>query len=125
MDHEEKVTEVREVRGTSAVPEEKVGSTVLVARIIYFIFGIIIALIALRFVLLLLGANQGSPFVDFIYGVSGLFVAPFYGIFNNTPTFGASVLDVSSIVAILIYALICWGLVALVTLNTRNRSTEV
>ena len=94
----------------------------LAARIIYFIFGVVIAFIALRFVLLLLGANQGSAFVDFVYGVSGLFVAPFYGIFNNTPTFGASVLDVSSIVAILIYALISWALVALVTLGTRNRA---
>jgi len=122
MDREEKVTEVREVRGTAAVKEETVGSSVLVARIIYFIFGVIIAFIALRFVLLLLGANQGSAFVDFIYGVSGVFVAPFYGMFNNTPTFGASVLDVSSIVAIVIYALVSWALVALVTLGTRNRA---
>jgi hypothetical protein len=95
------------------------------ARIIYFIFGVIIAFIALRFVLLLLGANQGNAFVDFVYAVSGIFVAPFYGIFNNTPTFGASVLDVSSIVAILIYALISWALVTLVTLGTRNRGAEV
>jgi hypothetical protein len=122
MDREEKVTEVREVRGRTAATENSVGSSVLAARIIYFIFGVIIAFIALRFVLLLLGANQGSGFVDFVYGVSGLFVAPFYGIFNNTPAFGASVLDVSSIVAIIIYALISWALVTLVTLGTRNKA---
>jgi len=123
MDHEENVTEEREVRKTSAGSERAVGSSVLIARIIYFVFGVIIVLIVLRFVLLLLGANQGNGFVDFVYGISGIFVAPFYGIFNNTPVFGASIVDASSIVAIIIYALISWGLVKLVMLGTRGRAT--
>ncbi|MDB5176636.1 MAG: Membrane protein involved in colicin uptake [Candidatus Saccharibacteria bacterium] len=122
MNHEDNVTEVREVRETSVGNDRGTGSSVLIARIIYFIFGVIIAFIAVRFILLLLGANQGNAFVDFVYGVSGLFVAPFYGIFNNTPAFGASIIDVSSIVAIIIYALISWGLVSLVTLGSRNRA---
>lgn len=101
--------------------ETAVGPSVLMARIVYFIFGLIIAFIALRFVLLLLAANQGNAFVDLVYGVSGVFVAPFYGIFGNTPQFGASIVDVSSIVAIVVYALIAWAIVSLVTLGTRRR----
>jgi hypothetical protein len=116
MDHVQRVHEVRE-----EAPEEMVGPTVFAARLVYFIFGVIIAFIVLRFLLLLLAANQGSPFVDFVYGVSGIFVAPFYGIFGNTPQFGTSVIDVSSIVAIIVYALIMWAIVSLVTLGTRNR----
>ena len=113
------VTEVREPTVVSAAPA---GPGTILARVIYFIFGVIIAFIAVRFVLLLLGANQGSAFVDFVYAVSGVFVAPFYGIFGNTPQFGSSVLDVSSIVAVIVYALVSWGLAALFTLGSRNRA---
>jgi len=116
-EHVHRVTEVDGVR-------EEPGAGVFAARLIYFIFGVIIAFIAMRMVLLMLGANQGNGLVDLIYGISGVFVAPFYGIFGYTPTFGASVFDVNSLVAIIAYALISWGLVALVTLGTRDR-TEV
>lgn len=116
--HADRVQEVRETdRGT-------VGPSVFVARLIYFIFGLIIAFIALRFILLLLAANQGNAFVDFVYAVSGIFVAPFYGIFGNTPQLGSSIVDVSSIVAIIVYALIAWAIVSLATIGSRNR-TEV
>lgn len=118
VEQAERVQEVREVRSGA------VGPSTLVARIVYFIFGVIIAFIVLRFILLLLAANQGNGFVDFVYGVSGVFVAPFYGIFGNTPAFGSSVLDVSSIVAIIVYALIAWAIVSLVTIGSRRR-TEV
>lgn len=115
---ESHVQEVREVRE----PVKPVlGPSVVIARLVYFIFGLIVAFIALRFVLLLLGANEGNAFVDLVYGVSGFFVAPFYGIFGNTPQFGASIIDVSSIVAIIVYALIAWALTSLATIGSRHR----
>lgn len=113
-----------QVHGVEEVRDERatvVGPSVFLARLIYFIFGVIIAFIALRFILLLLAANQGSPFVDFVYAVSGLFVAPFYGVFGNTPQFGASVVDVSSVVAIVVYALVAWAVASLATIGSRNR----
>lgn len=116
------VERVTEVRDPAVVAEPVVGPGVVLARIIYFVFGVIIAFIVLRFVFLLLGANQANEFVNFIYTVSGAFVAPFYGIFNITPRFGVSVFDISSIVAIIVYALIAWALASLVTLGTRNRA---
>ncbi|OGL22725.1 hypothetical protein A2707_02225 [Candidatus Saccharibacteria bacterium RIFCSPHIGHO2_01_FULL_45_15] len=94
---------------------------VIAGRIIYYIVGFITVLLLLRIVLLLLAANQGNGFVDFIYTVSGLFAMPFYGIFNYTPAYGSSVLELSSIVAILIYALVGWGLVKLLTISSRSR----
>jgi hypothetical protein len=90
-------------------------------KIVWYIAGIIIALLALRVVFLLLAANQGSPFVDLIYGLSGIFAAPFFGIFGYTPAYGQSVLEISSLVAIAIYALIAWGIAKLATL-TSNRT---
>lgn len=90
-------------------------------KVVWYIAGIIIALLALRVFFLLLAANQGSPFVDFIYGLSGIFAWPFFGIFGYTPAYGQSVLEISSIVAMVIYALIAWGLAKLATL-TSNRT---
>lgn len=91
------------------------GASTILYKVIWLVAGIIIALLALRILFLLLGANQGAPFVDFIYGLSGIFAWPFYGVFSYTPAYGHSVFEVSSIVAILIYALIAWGLGKLVT----------
>ena len=90
-------------------------------KVVWYIAGVIIALLALRVIFLLLAANQGSPFVDFIYGLSGIFAWPFFGIFGYTPVYGQSVLEISSIVAMVIYALIAWGIAKLATL-TSNRT---
>ena len=130
MDEEERTTEVREtsssVNGGGAtqrttVTRSSVSGGIVGQRIIYLIAGVVVAFLILRIILLLLAANQGNTVVDFIYGVSGIFVAPFYGIFNYTPTYGASMLDISSIAAIVIYLLIAWGLASIVTLGSRRR----
>lgn len=99
----------------STVKTKASGGTVA-KRVVYYIAGVIISLIALRFLFLLLAANRGSGFVDFIYDVSGIFVAPFVGIFGS-PTYGVSYVETSSIVAIIVYALIAVGIGKLFTLN--------
>lgn len=99
--HRETYTEVRS-------PLETV-----VARIIQFIFGVIIAFLAMRFILLLLGANTGAPFVSFVYNVSDVFMAPFATVFG-TPQVNGAVFEWSALVAIAVYALVSWGLVALI-----------
>ncbi|NCS82971.1 YggT family protein [Candidatus Saccharibacteria bacterium] len=85
-------------------------------RIVYYIGGVIIALLATRFLLQLLGANEGSGFVSFIYGLSGVFVAPFFGIFGE-PTIGQSHFDAAALVAIVVYGLIIFGVAKLITLT--------
>lgn len=105
----------------TVVPESTAGPGVIARRVIYYIAGFIIALLALRIILLLLAANQGAPFVDFVYSLSGIFAAPFYGIFSYQPAYGESVFEISSVVAIIVYALIAAGLAKLFTL-TSNRS---
>ena len=97
--------------------------SVVAARVVWYIAGVIIALLALRLVLQLLGANEGNPFVDLVYGLSGFFAAPFFGMFNYQPSYGVSYFEVSTFVAILIYALLGWGIAKLFTLGS-NR-TEI
>lgn len=118
MAHVQRITEVR------ATDDDEVRAPLFLARLIYLIVGIVEAFIVLRIFLLLLGANTGSAFVDAVYGISDIFVAPFYGIFGYTPTFGASVFDLSSLVALLVYALIGWALVYVVSIGSR-RTDEV
>ncbi len=70
-------------------------------RVVVFLFGILQGLIGVRIVLLLADASQGNAIVRFIYDVSAVFVAPFEGILHtNAIQAGASVLDISALVAI-------------------------
>jgi uncharacterized membrane protein len=90
---------------------------------IWLLLGIIEVILALRFILKLLGANPGSGFVHFLYAVSGLFVAPFVGIFSTPTTQGdivTSVFETATIVAAIVYALVVWGVVKMATLNHKQ-----
>lgn len=130
MQEDRQETEIRETTtrvGDTSVDRQTVSQKVQVSgavvaqRIVWFIVGAISVIIALRFVLLLLGANQAAGFTDFIYGLSGVFVAPFIGIFGE-PTYGTSVFEISSLLAIAVYLLIGWGIAKLLTIG-RARET--
>lgn len=89
---------------------------VVMTRAIWYIFGVIAALLALRITLLMLSANPETPFVEFVYSMSNLFVVPFYGIFDE-PDYTRFYLDTSSLVAIVVYWLLAVGLTKLVNLT--------
>lgn len=95
----------------------------MVARIINFIAGILISLLAIRLVLSLLGANRGNAFADFIYSLTYPFVAPFFGLFGYTMKYGVARLELETIVAMIVYALVAYGLVRLVTLRQAGVSS--
>ena len=98
---------------------------VLLSRLVSFVFGAIEAFIALRFVLRLFQANKNASFVQFIYAVSAYFMIPFNAIFRSQHV-GGSTIEVSALVAIVVYALIAWGLIALISaLIPRFRSETV
>jgi YggT family protein len=79
---------------------------------IYLIFGIVEALIVIRFVLRLLGANAEASFASLVYRISAPLVAPFAGLFG-TPQVNGNALDLEAIVAIVVYGLVAWGFVKL------------
>jgi len=107
-------------RTRSVYREGSINSRAIQA--VWWIVGFIDVLIAIRFVLKLFGANLTAPFVRFMYDVTWPLVAPFHGIFNTTQE-GRSILEPESLVAIAIYALIGWGIVSLIRLMSRPRST--
>jgi hypothetical protein len=90
------------------------------ARVINIIGSVIMGLLALRFILMLLGANQGNGIVNFIYTLSQPFAAPFFGIFGYTAQYGQVRFEFETLIAIAFYALITWLLVRLVTVGNRR-----
>jgi len=132
MAEEEKVTEVRRttddddrnVTREYTHTEHAVGPGVMAKRIIYYIGGILLALMALRFVFALFGAWEGNGFVTFIYDLTDIFVAPFYGIFGE-PVRGDSRFESSTLVAMAVYGLVMVALGKLFTLGRRHTHAEV
>jgi|SRR5579859_453544 len=86
---------------------------------IYWLLGALEVVLALRLLFRLLGANTDNGFITFLYGLSHPFVAPFNGIFNDQALGRQGVFEFSTLIAMLIYALLAWGLTALVDLLLR------
>ena len=93
------------------------------AAVVWFVVGVIEIFIAARFLGKLFGASAHSAFVNFIYQVSGPMVAPFTGIFGDTGT-RTNTFETASLVAIVVYAVIGWGLVVLIRIVTAPKGAK-
>lgn len=84
-------------------------------QFVYLVFGIIEGLLLIRLVLKLLGANPHAAFSSWIYNLTDVFLGPFK---NILPTIGneQSVLEMSVVLAILVYALLGWAIARLVAI---------
>jgi uncharacterized membrane protein len=87
--------------------------TLKAAYVVWMILGLIEAFIGLRILLKLWAADPGNAFAKFIYDVSQIFVGPFLGL-TQTPAAGGMVLEISSFIAMIVYALVFWGIERLV-----------
>lgn len=87
---------------------------------IWYIVGLINALLVLRLLFLLLGANA-TGFASLVYQITAPLVALFRGIFPATSS-GTSYFDVATVLAIIVYTLIGWGIVSLIDISKRNRA---
>ncbi len=96
------------------------GTQRTIVNSIWLLLGAIEVILGLRFVFKMLGANSANSFVSSIYTFSKPFVTPFLGIFTTPTTQGnisVSVFETATIVAMLVYALIVWGIIKLVSVN--------
>ena len=99
-------------------------SSQTVEYLIYFVFGALEILLIFRLILKLMGASTVSAFVGVIYGLTRIFILPFEGIFRRGFTQGietTSVLEPSTLVAIIVYAVLAWGIVMLVRVLSGER----
>src|ERR1700730_15426584 len=72
--------------------------SIKLTRAIYLVFGLIEALLLIRFVLKALGANAEAGFAQFIYGITGARVAPFLGLFGPPQAASGATLDLHTLI---------------------------
>jgi len=84
-----------------------------ISQFIWLLFGGLEALIGIRVLLLLIAANPNNWFSAFVYQLSDLFLWPFRNIVAN-PAFQNHVLEITSLIAMIVYPLIGWAIVRLV-----------
>jgi hypothetical protein len=84
-----------------------------ITQFIWLLFGGLEALIGIRVILMLIGANTANWFTVFVYQLSGLFLWPFQNLIAN-PTFQNMTLEVTSIIGMIVYALLGWLIVRLI-----------
>jgi uncharacterized protein YggT (Ycf19 family) len=110
---------------------EKAASVDWLSRIIWFLVGLMSILLLIRFVLLASGADESAGFSQLIYSLTGWMVAPFAGLFGRSVTYpgaaGTGVIEFESLVAIVVYMLIGWGITKLaqLALGTNRTSSTV
>jgi hypothetical protein len=100
----------------------EVYHTNVMARVVYTILGIINGILAIRFVLVLLGANPANAFANLIYTLSRPLVAPFIGLFNYQPQYGVVRFEFETLIAMAVYTLLAWIIIRLV--NPRGEPVD-
>lgn len=94
-----------------------------ITQLVWLLFGILEALIGFRIVLKLIGANPANWFAAFVYQLTDIFLWPFQNIIVN-PSVQGLVLEVTSFIAMLVYAFIGWAVVRLIWLVFYHRDTR-
>jgi uncharacterized protein YggT (Ycf19 family) len=126
LEHEQRLREEEEAyilrkeqRELEAAKRASIFSWII--NTIYTLVGFLQVLLFLRFFLRLLGANPENQFAQFIYSLSEPFIAPFATLFISpvsdesvNPIGGMNIFDLNAIVAMIVYALLCWLAVVLV-----------
>jgi hypothetical protein len=79
-------------------------------QVVWLLFGILVGLIAIRFVLVALGANMTLGFGLLVYGVTQPFDVPFLVLFGDqSKALGRGpAVELGSLVAIVVYLLVGW-----------------
>jgi len=127
MENVVKETETTQIGDASAVttPTEKKATGYQTGGYsVYYFFGALEILLVFRLVLKLMGANLSSGFVKFIYGLTGFFIVPFENIFRRGLSEGietTSVFEPSTVVAIIVYSVVAWGIVKLIRIISKEQ----
>lgn len=95
-----------------------------ITRIMWTIAGILEILLGLRFMLKLIAANPGSGFAGFIYGITGVFTAPFNTLLGTPASSGGSILEVTTLIAMAVYALFFWVVARVIVIATERTSAR-
>jgi hypothetical protein len=106
--------------------EEKNMFNLQLRKVVYFMFGILEGFFVLRLILKLLGANPGSTLVSYVYDITGVFIAPFNTVFKAdlNKDIGKFVIEPTTIVAMIVYAIIAYVIVSLIRIFRTRRAVS-
>jgi uncharacterized membrane protein len=120
---QQQVSEVRTSRRESG--QEQRLYTFKAMQLIWLGLAVLEVLIGLRIVFKIIAVNPDNPLAGLLYGITSLFLFPFAGL-TSTPSAGGMVLEISSLIAMFVYALAGWAVVKLVeVIFYRPRGTSV
>lgn len=92
-------------------------------QVVWYIFYVIETLLLFRFLLKLIAANPNAAFTEIIYAVSYPFAAPFLYVVRSTQVSG-SVFEWTTLIAMLVYWVLAWGIVRLFVMGKPVSRTE-
>jgi YggT family protein len=117
--HETYVNEQGQVERTDEIIRDTgVEHQLLVERLVslvWLVAFVLESLFGLRFVLKLLAANPDAGFSRFVYSSTAVFLQPFQGL-TVTPSAGGMVLELTTLIAMLVYLIAFWVVMELVRL---------
>jgi hypothetical protein len=112
----QEVVEVVESTPVSAGGNRPIPSTekpyILSHKTVNYLLGLLEALLLLRFIFKLTGANPNAGIIRFLYDLTDVFMAPFRLVFPASAA-GGSVFEWSVLVAMVLYALAVYGVIGL------------
>ena len=88
---------------SEVIPERRPSILEQLVRLVAIVLDV---LLAIRFVLALLGANVGNAFVNFIFRTTDWLVAPFRTVFHMPATGVGGYFDWAALIAILVVSLV-------------------
>lgn len=93
-------------------------------RLIWLILAAVETILLFRFILRLFGANPAAQFTQFVYDLSAPLIAPFQFVFTTNVIQG-NVFEWSSLLAIIVYWFLAWGIIKALLLTRPVSTTEV
>src|SRR5688572_11719561 len=114
---------------TSVMPttaEQKTGTLLRSQQVVWLIAAILTGLIAIRTILIGLGADMRAGFGTLIHGVTQPFDLPFLMLFGEQAKAAgrAPTIEVGSLVAIVVYLLLAWVITKILEIALAPRATR-
>ena len=92
------------------IPTQRIKPLYRMSQIVWYIVGVIEAILALRLFLKLFAANPEAGFTQFIYTATWIFAGPFLYVFPPSQSEG-NIFEWSTLLAMVVYVLVGWLIV--------------
>ncbi len=93
-------------------------------QVVWYILGFIEVLLAFRFLLKLFGANPNAGFSSFVYNITHIIASPFVSVFKVTYVTEGSIFEWTTILAMLVYWIIAFGIIKLFLMSKSVSTPE-